>query len=111
MKIKQVLLNLLSNAVRYTPSGSIVVRVATDAEGMRFSVSDTGPGIPAAEIERLFEPFHRALTAGTRDVAGTGLGLAISRQFVELHRGRIWVQSREGVGSTFTFVLPLAPPA
>ena len=111
VKIKQVLLNLLSNAVRYTPSGSIVVRVATDEEGMRFSVSDTGPGIPAAELERLFEPFHRARTAGTRDVAGTGLGLAISRQFVELHGGRVSVQSREGVGSTFTFVLPLAPPA
>ena len=74
-------------------------------------MSDTGVGIPAAELPRLFEPFHRAQTAGTHDVAGTGLGLAISRQFVELHRGRIWVESREGEGSTFAFVLPLTPAA
>jgi len=111
VKVKQVLLNLLSNAVRFTPSGRVVVRVTAGEEGLRFSVSDTGPGIPAAEVARLFEPFHRALTAGTRDVGGTGLGLAISRQFVELHHGRIWVESREGVGSTFSFVLPLTPPA
>ena len=111
VKVKQVLLNLLSNAVRFTPAGRVAVRVTTGEDGMRFSVSDTGPGIPAAEVERLFEPFHRALTAGTRDVGGTGLGLAISRQFVELHRGRIWVESREGEGSTFVFVLPLTPPA
>ncbi len=111
LKIKQVLLNLLSNAVRYTAAGRVVVDVGVTGEDMRFAVSDTGAGIPAAELPRLFEPFHRAQTAGTRDVAGTGLGLAISRQLVELHRGRIWVESREGAGSTFTFVLPLAPPA
>ena len=77
---------------------------------MRFVVSDTGPGIPAAEVKRLFEPFHRAHTAGTNDVGGTGLGLAISRQFVDLHKGRIWVERREGGGSVFSFVLPLTPP-
>jgi signal transduction histidine kinase len=110
MKVKQVLLNLLSNAVRFTPAGRVTVRVAVVPEGMRFAVSDTDPGIPAAEIERLFEPFHRAVTAGTHDVGGTGLGLAISRQFVDLHRGRIWVESREGEGATFAFVLPLTPP-
>jgi len=106
VKIKQVLLNLLSNAIRFTPSGRVVVQVTAGEEGMRFAVSDTGAGIPAAEAERLFEPFHRAHTASTHDVGGTGLGLAISRQFVELHRGRIWVESREGEGSTFVFVLP-----
>ena len=111
VKVKQVLLNLLSNAVRFTKAGRIVVRVSATAEGIRFAVSDTGVGIPAAELPRLFEPFHRAQTAGTHDVAGTGLGLAISRQFVELHRGRIWVESREGEGSTFAFVLPLTPAA
>ena len=87
------------------------MRVAVVDEGMRFAVSDTGPGIPAAEVARLFEPFHRAHTASSRDVAGTGLGLAISRQFVDLHRGRIWVETREGEGATFAFVLPLTPPA
>ena len=111
LKVKQVLLNLLSNAVRFTPAGRVTVQVAVVDEGMRFAVSDTGPGLPAAEVERLFEPFHRAHTAGTRDVAGTGLGLAISRQFVDLHRGRIWVETREGEGATFAFVLPLTPPA
>ena len=86
VKVKQVLLNLLSNAVRFTPSGRVTVRVAADDEGMRFAVTDTGPGIPAAEVGRLFEPFHRAHTAGTRDVGG------------------------EGEGATFMFVLPLTPP-
>ena len=111
LKVKQVLLNLLSNAVRFTPAGRVTVRVAVVDEGMRFAVSDTGPGIPAAEVARLFEPFHRAHTASSRDVGGTGLGLAISRQFVDLHRGRIWVETREGEGATFAFVLPLTPPA
>jgi len=110
VKVKQVLLNLLSNAVRFTPAGRVTVRVGADDEGMRFVVSDTGPGIPAAEMKRLFEPFHRAHTAGTNDVGGTGLGLAISRQFVDLHKGRIWVERREGGGSVFSFVLPLTPP-
>ena len=110
VKVKQVLLNLLSNAVRFTPAGRVTVRVSATDEGMRFVVSDTGPGIPAAEVKRLFEPFHRAHTAGTNAIGGTGLGLAISREFVELHKGRIWVESREGVGSVFSFVLPLTPP-
>jgi PAS domain S-box-containing protein len=109
VKLRQVLLNLLSNAVRFTPAGGVAVTVRPIDDGVEFRVTDTGIGIAPDQQRRLFQPFHRAETAGARDVGGTGLGLAISKQFVELHGGRIWVESRERQGSTFAFVLPLAP--
>lgn len=87
----------------------MLVAAGLTPEGMKFSVADTGVGIPDAELDRLFEPFHRPDTPLAREFTGTGLGLAISKQFVELHGGRIWVESREKQGSTFSFVLPLTP--
>ncbi len=108
-RVKQILLNLLGNAVKFTAAGRVLVSVDLTAEGMRFSVADTGMGIAEDELPRLFEPFHRPDTPLARESTGTGLGLAISKQFVELHGGRIWVESREKQGSTFRFVLPLTP--
>jgi signal transduction histidine kinase len=105
-RIRQVIFNLLSNAVKFTPAdGSVDVR-ATQMNGeVRVSVTDTGPGIAAEDHERIFEEFQQT-EVGVRQREGTGLGLALSRQLVELHGGRIWVDSEPGRGSTFVFTLP-----
>lgn len=105
-RIKQVIFNLLSNAVKFTPAGGEVDVSATRANGeVRVSVADTGPGIPPGDQERIFEEFQQSETGvGLRE--GTGLGLALSKRYVELHGGRIWVESELGRGSTFTFALP-----
>jgi signal transduction histidine kinase len=106
-KIKQVLLNLLSNALKFTPEGGQVEVRASIVDGMaELSVADTGVGIAPEDQEAVFEEFRQVGTSAKR-VEGTGLGLALSRKFIELHGGRIWVQSQVGVGSTFTFTLPL----
>jgi signal transduction histidine kinase len=106
-KIKQVLLNLLSNALKFTPEGGRVEVRASAADGVaEISVTDTGIGIAPEDHQAVFEEFRQVGTAA-RKVEGTGLGLALSRKFVELHGGRIWVQSQLGTGSTFTFTLPL----
>jgi signal transduction histidine kinase len=108
-KVKQVLLNLLSNAIKFTPEdGRIEVRAAR-ADGMvEVSVTDTGVGIAPEDQETVFEEFRQVGTADKK-AEGTGLGLALSRKFIELHGGRIWVISQVGVGSTFTFTLPVRP--
>jgi signal transduction histidine kinase len=105
-RIKQVIFNLLSNAVKFTPAGGEVDVSATRANGeVRVSVADTGPGIAPEDQERIFEEFQQSETGvGLRE--GTGLGLALSKRYVELHGGRIWVDSEVGRGSTFTFALP-----
>jgi len=105
-RIKQVIFNLLSNAVKFTPAGGEVDVSATRANGeVRVSVADTGPGIAPEDRERIFEEFQQSETGvGLRE--GTGLGLALSKRYVELHGGRIWVESELGRGSTFTFALP-----
>ncbi|MGH7323098.1 MAG: ATP-binding protein [Candidatus Rokuibacteriota bacterium] len=108
-KVKQVLLNLLSNAIKFTPGGRVVVRARPEAEAVHVSVSDTGVGIRKADLGRLFEPFERLENPLARHAGGTGLGLAISKKFVELHGGQMWAESRENLGSTFHFTLPLAP--
>jgi signal transduction histidine kinase len=106
-KVKQVLLNLLSNALKFTARGGRVDVGAVAREGMaEVSVTDTGVGIAAEDQAAVFEEFRQVGTA-SRKVEGTGLGLALSRKFIELHGGRIWVTSEPGVGSTFTFTLPL----
>jgi signal transduction histidine kinase len=106
-KIKQVLLNLLSNALKFTPEGGRVdVRADLADDVAEISVTDTGIGIAPGDLASVFEEFRQVGTAA-RKVEGTGLGLAISRKFVELHGGTIGVQSRVGEGSTFTFTLPV----
>jgi two-component system, NtrC family, sensor kinase len=106
-KVKQVLLNLLSNALKFTPEGGRVdVRAAVRDGAAEVSVTDTGIGIAAEDQPKVFEEF-RQVGAAARKVEGTGLGLAISRKFIELHGGKIWVESQVGLGSTFAFTLPL----
>jgi signal transduction histidine kinase len=107
-KVKQVLLNLLSNALKFTPEGGRIDVHARVIDGhAQISVTDTGVGIPQHEQAAVFEEF-RQVGSAARKVEGTGLGLAISKKFVELHGGRIWVESQPGLGSTFAFSLPLA---
>jgi signal transduction histidine kinase len=129
-RLHQVLLNLLGNAVKFTDAGAVAVRAG--AEGAltpdsgtseagnpqdvevpppgRFvvAVADTGPGIAPADRGRIFEEFGQAERPGARRKGGAGLGLAIARRIVELHGGRLWVESELGVGSTFTFTLPVS---
>jgi signal transduction histidine kinase len=108
-KLRQVLVNLTENAIKYSPDGGhIEVRIDRAAEAMRFSVRDQGIGIAPEEQARIFERFHRLDPNMTRGVGGTGLGLYICRELVQRMGGRIWVTSREGSGSTFSFDLPLA---
>jgi len=110
-RIKQVMLNLMSNAIKFTAAGKILVQVRREAETLHVSVADTGIGISSGDLARLFEPFQRLDNPLAQQADGTGLGLAISKKFVELHRGRIWAESRESHGSTFHFTLPLAAVA
>ena len=107
-KVKQILLNLLSNAIKFTTQGRVLVGVQAEPEYVRVRVSDTGIGIRAEDLARLFEPFQQLDNPVARGAGGTGLGLAISKKFVELHGGRIWAESRENQGSTFQFTLPLS---
>lgn len=106
-RIRQVLTNLVSNALKYTPAGSVVLRARGAGGGVAFSVTDTGVGIPPAALDTLFVPFVQAHGA-TSSATGTGLGLAISQRLVALMGGDLVVQSEEGVGSTFSFELKLA---
>jgi PAS domain S-box-containing protein len=108
-KLKQVLLNLLSNAARFTPEGHVRVTGRATATELKLTVADTGVGIPLRETRHLFEPFHRVRTALGPEANGTGLGLAITKQLVGLHGGRIWVESIERQGTTFHVVLPRRP--
>ena len=105
-KLSWALSNLIANAIRYTPAGG-TVRVLTESRnGAVFvSVADTGPGLALEDHERIFEEFQQA-EAGVEQREGTGLGLALSKRLVELHGGRIWVDSELGKGSTFVFTLP-----
>jgi len=106
-KIKQILLNLLSNAVKFTPEGGRISIIANKTEnGAEISVSDTGIGIPPAEQPTIFEEFRQVGGDYAHKKEGTGLGLTLAKKFVELHGGKIWVESEVGKGSTFSFTLP-----
>ena len=118
LRLRQVLMNLLSNAIKFTPKGEVVVQVVVErrtaeAVSLRFSVSDTGIGIAAEKLEKIFAPFTQADSSTTRRFGGTGLGLAISQRLVNLMGGHIRVESQPGEGSTFhfTLVLPIAEQA
>jgi signal transduction histidine kinase len=105
-RVRQVIFNLLSNAVKFTPEGGHVDVRALQVNGeVQVSVADTGPGIADDDLERIFEEFQQT-EAGLEQREGTGLGLALSKRLVELHGGRIWVDSAPGAGSTFVFTLP-----
>jgi signal transduction histidine kinase len=106
-RILQVLANLVSNAIKFTPAtGRVSIRVRAEGNEILFSVSDTGIGIPSAELERIFERFRQI----SKDRRGLGLGLHISKSIIEAHGGRVWVESEPGVGSAFHFVLPQPSP-
>jgi len=110
-RLRQVLLNLLGNAIKFTESGGVSLRVESDEDGsvptaLRFTVSDTGIGIPNEKLSRVFERFTQADSSTTRRFGGSGLGLTISKRLVELMGGRIWVESQVGKGSVFGFAVP-----
>ena len=114
VRLRQILINLLGNAVKFTAQGEVAVSVAPMTEwlqgiGVRFSVSDSGIGIPPEKQRLIFEPFRQADGSTTRKYGGTGLGLAISAQLVRMMGGRIWVESEPGRGSVFHFTAQFAP--
>ncbi len=118
-RFRQILYNLVSNAIKFTPQGGevrITGRLEGDSEGFNngvalFEVRDTGIGIEAEHLDMIFESFHQVDNSYSRQYQGTGLGLALSRKLVEMHGGKIWVNSTPGVGSTFGFTLPVVNPA
>lgn len=106
-RVRQVFVNLLSNAIKFTEQGNIILRVINRRHYVRIDVVDSGMGIPEDEVDKLFEAFERTNSAKEKAIEGTGLGLPICKFLVEAHGGELTVQSRVGVGSTFTFTLPL----
>jgi signal transduction histidine kinase len=106
-RLTQVLLNLVGNAIKFTEEGKVKVEVTSSNNKFFVAVSDTGPGLSAADQQRIFEEFQQADSSSTREKGGTGLGLSISKKIVEMHGGRIWVGSTLGKGSTFRFTLPV----
>lgn len=108
-QLEQVLVNILSNAIKYTPAGGeITVSLRTEQQKVVVEVADSGIGIPAAELPRLFERFYRVDKARSREMGGTGLGLPIAKEIVENHHGEIWVESEIGRGTRVCFALPIA---
>ena len=106
-RLTQVVINLVGNAIKFTDTGEVVIKATATDGSFRLSVCDTGPGISAANQAKLFQEFQQADNAVTRKKGGTGLGLAISKRIVEMHGGKIWVESQLGQGSTFAFTLPI----
>ena len=109
-KLKQILFNLLSNAVKFTPTaGTVAVSARRDGDFIEITVADSGIGIKEEDIPKLFQAFTQLESVYTKGFEGTGLGLALTRQLVEMHGGRIWVKSEFGMGSRFSFTVPIAP--
>jgi signal transduction histidine kinase len=106
-RIAQCLMNLAGNALKFTKQGRVEIRVEGQGETLLFRVTDTGIGIPADQIDHVFAEFRQVDATVTREYGGTGLGLSITKKFVEMHGGRIWVESEPGKGSTFSFTIPL----
>jgi signal transduction histidine kinase len=105
-RVRQIVFNLLSNAVKFTPAdGRVDVSARLEGGQVEVAVADTGPGIAADHLEAIFEEFEQ--TSDGKEAEGTGLGLPLSRKLVELHGGRLWVESEPGRGSTFRFTLPV----
>ena len=106
-RLTQVLINLVGNAIKFTDTGEVAIKAEANNGSFHVSVRDTGPGISAADQAKLFQEFQQADNAITRKKGGTGLGLAISKRIIEMHGGKIWVESQVGKGSTFSFTLPV----
>ena len=106
-RISQVFLNLVGNAIKFTEAGEVRIEATASDDTFVISVSDTGPGLSEADQQMIFEEFHQVDGSSTRKKGGTGLGLSIAKRIVEMHGGRIWVESTEGKGSTFWFTLPV----
>jgi signal transduction histidine kinase len=106
-RLTQVVINLVGNAIKFTDAGEVVITARATDGSFHLSVRDTGPGISAADQAKLFQEFQQADNAITRKKGGTGLGLAISKRIVEMHGGKIWVESQPGQGSTFSFTVPV----
>ena len=106
-RLTQVLLNLVGNAIKFTDTGEVLVTAKAINGHFVVCVTDTGPGIPAQEKTRIFEQFHQVDSSITKAKGGTGLGLAITKQIVEMHGGRIWVESTVGEGATFQVEFPV----
>jgi len=106
-RLTQVLLNLTGNAIKFTDEGEVTIKASAVNGSFEVAVRDTGPGISAVDQCKLFQEFQQADNSITRKKGGTGLGLAISKRIIEMHGGRIWVESVVGQGSTFSFVLPV----
>src|SRR5262249_40024326 len=106
-RLTQVLINLVGNAIKFTDAGEVAIKAEANNGSFYVSVRDTGPGISATDQAKLFQEFQQADNAITKKKGGTGLGLAISKRIIEMHGGRIWVESKPGQGSTFAFSLPV----
>jgi len=106
-RIAQVLLNLVGNAIKFTEAGEVAIAASVENGAFTVAVRDTGPGIAVADRTRIFEEFQQVDNSSTRSKGGSGLGLAISKRIIEMHGGRIWVESEQGQGSTFAFTLPI----
>ena len=106
-RLTQVLINLVGNAIKFSDAGEVVIKAEATDGSFHLSVRDTGPGISTADQARLFQEFQQADNAITRKKGGTGLGLAISKRIIEMHGGKIWVESKVGQGSTFSFTVPV----
>jgi signal transduction histidine kinase len=106
-RLAQVLLNLVGNAIKFTDTGEVAVRASAANGSLTIAVHDTGPGIPEADRARIFEEFQQVDSSATKKKGGTGLGLAIAKRIVEMHGGRIWVDSKLGEGSTFSISMPV----
>ena len=106
-RLTQVLINLVGNAIKFTDGGEVAIKVSAANGAFNVAVQDTGPGISAADQAKLFQEFQQADDSITKKKGGTGLGLAISKRIIEMHGGRIWIDSIVGQGSTFAFTVPV----
>jgi signal transduction histidine kinase len=106
--LRTIIRNLLDNAIKYTPKGSVEMELTGDKNNVTLRVRDTGMGIAPDDLRHMFEKFYRVNNSLTRDIGGTGLGLYIARSLVEMYGGKMFVESKLGEGSTFGFSLPLA---
>ncbi len=106
-RITQCLTNLVGNALKFTKQGQVAIHARRDGDEVVYSVADTGIGIPPDQLDQIFGEFRQVDASISREFGGTGLGLSITKTFVELHGGRIWVESEPGRGSAFHFAIPL----